>query len=179
MIENQEVELDTDVLDGLVEPLMHLVRNAVAHGIESPETRRLVGKPETGTITISVVNQETHVVLKVRDDGRGIAWATLKERAVEAGLIDPAAAASLGPDGLFFAVPPGPDHRQEADHERRQGVGMSIVKESVESRKGTISLETRPSGHDLFAQDTAGICFRPGIAGPNGRRSCRGAVEMG
>ncbi len=143
VIENQEVELDTDVLDALVEPLMHLVRNAVAHGIESPETRRLVGKPESGTITISVVNQETHVVLKVSDDGRGIAWSTLKERAVQTGLIDPAAAVSLGPDGLrLLLFHPGLTTAEKLTMSAGRGVGMSIIKESVESRKGTISLET-------------------------------------
>ena len=151
VIENQEVELDTDVLDGLVEPLMHLVRNAVAHGIESPETRRLVGKPETGTITISVVNQETHVVLKVSDDGRGIAWSTLKERAVEAGLIDPAAAVSLGPEGLgSLLFHPGLTTAEKLTMSAGRGVGMSIIKESVESKKGTISLETSANQGTTF-----------------------------
>ena len=143
VIENQEVELDTDVLDALVEPLMHLVRNAVAHGIESPETRRLVGKPESGKVTVSVVNEETHVVLKVSDDGRGIAWSALKERAVEAGLIDPASAAGLGPESLSSLLfHPGLTTAEKLTMSAGRGVGMSIIKESVESRKGTISLET-------------------------------------
>ena len=142
-IENQDVELDTDVLDALVEPLMHLVRNAVAHGIESPETRRLVGKPETGMITVRLKNEETHVVLTVSDDGRGIAWSTLKERAVAAGLIDPAAASNLGPESLrSLLFHPGLTTAEKLTMSAGRGVGMSIIKESVESRKGTISLET-------------------------------------
>ena len=86
-VENPEVELDTDVLDSLVEPLMHLLRNAVVHGIESPDTRRLLGKAEKGNVIVRVANEETHVVLRVSDDGRGIAGSLLKEKAVSAGLL--------------------------------------------------------------------------------------------
>ena len=85
--ENPEVELDTDVVDSLVEPLVHLIRNAVVHGIEPPHTRRLLGKSESGAIKVSVSNEETHVQLKVADDGRGISASALKEQAVKAGLI--------------------------------------------------------------------------------------------
>lgn len=150
-IENQEVELDTDVLDSLVEPLMHLIRNAVVHGIESPDTRRLLGKPETGNIAVRVTNEETHIVLRVSDDGRGIAGSVLKEKALSSGLIDAAAAELIDGDemlGLMFL--PGLTTADRLTMSAGRGVGMSIVKESIESRKGTISVETRAQKGTTF-----------------------------
>ncbi len=142
-IENQEVELDTDVLDSLVEPIMHLLRNAVVHGIESPDTRRLLGKPETGNIVVRVANEETHIVLQVTDDGRGIAGSNLKEKAVSAGLIDAKDAELLNGDQLLdLMFLPGLTTAERLSMSAGRGVGMSIVKESIESRNGTITVET-------------------------------------
>lgn len=142
-VENPEVELDTDVLDSLVEPLMHLLRNAVVHGIENPETRRLVGKPEIGRVSVSVANHETHIELRVSDDGRGIAGTVLRERAVEAGLIEPGAAARLKGEGLFSLIfLPGLTSAEKLTMSAGRGVGMSIVKESIEAKNGTIAVES-------------------------------------
>ena len=142
-VENEEVELDTDVLDALVEPLMHLVRNAVVHGIESPETRRLLGKPETGKVTVRITNEETHIVLRVSDDGRGISGSMLKEKALSSGLINEAAAKLLDAEGMLnLMFLPGLTTAGRLSMSAGRGVGMSIVKESIESRKGTISVET-------------------------------------
>lgn len=142
-IENQDVELDTDVLDSLVEPIMHLLRNAVVHGIESPDTRRLLGKAETGTILVRVRNEETHIVLQVKDDGRGIAGSVLKEKALASGLIDAETATALDADGMLdLMFLPGLTTAEKLSMSAGRGVGMSIVKESIESRKGTISVET-------------------------------------
>lgn len=142
-IENQDVEIDTDLLDSLVEPLMHLIRNAVVHGIESPETRRLVGKPDAGRITVRLSNQETHIELKVSDDGRGISGPYLRDRAVVAGLIDPETADALKPDDLLSLMfLPGLTTAEKLTMSAGRGVGMSIVKESVEARNGSISVET-------------------------------------
>ena len=142
-IENQEVELDTDLLDSLVEPVMHLLRNAVVHGIESPDTRRLLGKPETGNIAVRVTNEETHIVIQVSDDGRGIAGSILKEKAVLAGLIGREEAESLnGNEMLDLMFLTGLTTAEKLSMSAGRGVGMSIVKESIESRKGTISVET-------------------------------------
>lgn len=142
-IENQDVEIDTDLLDSLVEPLMHLIRNAVVHGIEPPDTRRLVGKPDAGRITVRLTNQETHIELKVSDDGRGISGTFLREHAVSAGLIDVRAADELKPEDLLSLMfLPGLTTAEKLTMSAGRGVGMSIVKESVESRNGTISVET-------------------------------------
>ncbi len=150
-IENQEVEIDTDVLDSLVEPVMHLLRNAVVHGIESPDTRRLLGKPETGNIVVRVRNDETHIVLQVSDDGRGITGSALKEKAVSAGLIAVEAAEMLDAEGMLdLMFMPGLTTAEKLSMSAGRGVGMSIVKESIEARKGTISIETEAQRGTTF-----------------------------
>lgn len=150
-IENQEVEIDTDLLDSLVEPLMHLIRNAVVHGIEPPETRRLVGKPEAGQITVRLTNEETHIELKVSDDGRGISGAYLREHAVGQGLIDAHAAAAMDNDELLSLMfMRGLTTAETLTMSAGRGVGMSIVKESVETRNGSISVETTPQQGTTF-----------------------------
>lgn len=142
-IENQELEVDTDLLDSLVEPLMHLLRNAVVHGIEAPDTRRLLGKPESGKIIITLVNEETHLVLRVCDDGRGITGALLKDKALSAGLIDASTADAMDEaEILQLMFLPGLTTAEKLNLSAGRGVGMSIVKESIESRQGTISIET-------------------------------------
>ncbi len=148
---NEDVELDTDVLDSLVEPLMHLIRNAIAHGIESPETRRLIGKPETGRIEVGITNEETHIVLKVSDDGRGIIGPALKERAIASGLIERDAAEQLdlaAQNSLIFQ--PGLTTAEKITMSAGRGVGMSIVKESIETRGGSILVESAPQAGTTF-----------------------------
>ncbi len=143
-VENQEIELDTDVLDSLVEPLMHLIRNSVVHGIEAPETRRLLGKPEAGRITVRISNQETHIELKVSDDGRGIDAAALRDRAAEAGLPFPDGSVPTGSALISLLALPGLTTAERLTMSAGRGVGMGIVKESVEARNGTLSVETSP-----------------------------------
>ncbi len=146
-VENQDVEIDTDLLDSLVEPLMHLIRNAVVHGLEAPETRRLVGKAEAGRITVRLANEETHIELKVSDDGRGISGSYLRECAVKAGLV----AADAGESDLISMMClPGLTTAEKLTMSAGRGVGMSIVKESVETRNGTLSVETTPQHGTTF-----------------------------
>ncbi|MCC6327926.1 MAG: response regulator [Acidobacteria bacterium] len=141
ILENPNAELDTDVLDLLVEPLIHLIRNAVVHGIEPPETRRLLGKPETGRIGVWVANQETHIELKVSDDGRGINSAALRARAAEAGMLK-ADDLERGADLISLLALPGLTTAAKLTMNAGRGVGMGIVKESVAARGGTLTVET-------------------------------------
>ena len=144
VVENPDTELDTDVLDSLVEPLMHLVRNAIVHGVESPETRRLVGKPEAGQITVSVAVDNDGIELSVSDDGQGVDAAGLRKKAAEMGLM-----ADIGPDlfgrtellGLMCLR--GLTTAGKLTVSAGRGVGMSIVRESVEARSGVLSVETQ------------------------------------
>lgn len=150
IVDNQDIEMDTDVLDSLVEPLMHLIRNAVVHGIEPPETRRLLGKPETGRITVGVANRETHIELKVSDDGRGIGGAALKERAIECGMISASDAETSGVDLISLLALPGLTTAEKLTMSAGRGVGMGIVKESVEARGGVLAVETSPQQGTTF-----------------------------
>lgn len=142
-IANEGLEIDTQILDSLIEPLVHLLRNAVVHGIEPPETRRFLGKPEKGEINLKIYSEETHIVLTVSDDGRGIALSSLREKAVQNGLIAREAADTMDEDEtldlIFF---PGLTTAEKLNLNAGRGVGMSIVKESVESRHGTISVSS-------------------------------------
>jgi chemosensory pili system protein ChpA (sensor histidine kinase/response regulator) len=142
-IEGENLEIDTQILDSLVEPLLHLLRNAVAHGIEVPETRRLVGKPETGKISLRVYNDGTHLVLTVTDDGRGISAVALKEKAVENKIISRADADRMTQDEAFSLVfLPGLTTAEHLSQVSGRGVGMNIVKAGVLRRQGAISINS-------------------------------------
>ncbi|MEP7212866.1 MAG: response regulator [Acidobacteriota bacterium] len=150
-IQNEKQELDTQILDGLAEPLMHLLKNAVVHGVETPDTRRMLGKSETGEITLNVTNEETHVVLTVKDDGRGIALAALKEKAVETGRINREQADAMSDNeacDLMFVS--GLTTAEKLNLSAGRGVGMSIIKESLEAQRGQISIESFPQKGTLF-----------------------------
>jgi CheY-like chemotaxis protein/two-component sensor histidine kinase len=143
IIENGESEIDTRLLDSLVEPLLHLLRNAVVHGIEPPETRRLLGKREVGRVTLRIAADGPDTLIRVSDDGAGVDLAALKRKAVDNELIsersaiecDDAAALQL----MFLR---GLTTSTKLNINAGRGVGMSIVKESVESQSGTIEVET-------------------------------------
>lgn len=140
-IANENLEIDTQILDSLIEPLVHLLRNAIVHGIEPPETRRFLGKPEKGEINLRIYSEETHIVLTVSDDGRGIAVSSLREKAVQNGLISREHADTMDEDEtLELIFLPGLTTAEKLNLNAGRGVGMSIVKESVESRHGTIAV---------------------------------------
>ncbi len=140
-IANENLEIDTQILDSLIEPLVHLLRNAVVHGIEPPETRRFLDKPEKGEINLRIYSEETHIVLTVSDDGRGIAVSSLREKAVQSSLISRESADTMDEDEtLELIFLPGLTTAEKLNLNAGRGVGMSIVKESVESRHGTIAV---------------------------------------
>ena len=150
-LRNSKIELDTQILDALAEPLMHLLKNAVVHGIEPADTRRMFGKCETGEIIISLENQETHVELTITDDGRGIGLAALKEKAVATGRISRSQADSMTDRELGELIfMPGLTTAEKLNLSAGRGVGMSIVKESLESHRGQISIESSPQKGTSF-----------------------------
>lgn len=152
VIENATLEVDTQVIDALVEPLLHLLKNAVVHGIELPETRRMLGKPEAGKITVRVSNKGPHLVLSVTDDGRGIAFRPLLDKAVASNLISPAEAEQMTSDKIRELIfLPGLTTAQKLTLNAGRGVGMSIVRESVAARGGNISIETWPQKGTTFS----------------------------
>ncbi len=150
-IEGENLEIDTQILDSLVEPLLHLLRNAVAHGIEMPETRRLVGKPETGKINLRVHSDGTHLVLTVADDGRGISAAALKEKAVANKIISrQAAEAMLENEAFSLVFLPGLTTAERLSQVSGRGVGMNIVRANVLRQQGTISIASEAQKGTTF-----------------------------
>lgn len=149
-LEGAGVELDRTVVDALADPLVHLVRNALDHGLEAPEERVAAGKPPTGRLVLSARHAGAHVVVAVRDDGRGIAPAAVARAAVERGLLSEQAAASLdaaGAAALLFE--PGFSTAPATTDLSGRGVGMDAVRERVRALGGEVRLTTgsdQPAG---------------------------------
>ncbi len=144
-IETPDVEIDTLILDGLVEPLLHLIKNAVVHGIELPEVRRMLGKHEFGLVSIRVEADSEAIVVTVTDDGAGLAIDRLKLRAVERGLLTPEHADAMSDREAYkLLFDKGLTTAENVTLNAGRGVGMSIVKESIESRGGSIHIDSTP-----------------------------------
>lgn len=140
-----ETELDTQVLDSLAEPLLHLLRNSIAHGIETPAARAALGKTERGSIRFSVAHEGTHVVFTITDDGRGLDFNALRQKAVENNFLAAAEAAALSDDETAaLAFLPGLSTAEKISEVSGRGVGMDAVRESIERQQGTIGIKSKP-----------------------------------
>ena len=141
--EGGETELDKTVLDQLNDPLMHLIRNSMDHGIEAPEVRRAAGKSATGTIHLSSRHAGAQVLICVADDGKGIDREAVRARAVEKGLV--AADARLTESEIFsFILAPGFSTAREVSDVSGRGVGMDVVRRNVEALRGSIEIASQP-----------------------------------
>jgi len=139
--EGEETELDKSVVELIGDPLVHLIRNAVDHGLESPEERRSQDKEEKGTIWLRAAHKGNSVVIEIEDDGKGIDPEKMKSKAVEKGIIDEEEARSLEEDqavDLIFA--PGFSTADTITDVSGRGVGMDVVKNNIKSLKGNISV---------------------------------------
>ncbi|WP_420127833.1 chemotaxis protein CheA [Longimicrobium sp.] len=148
-LRGEGTELDKATADALLDPLQHLVRNAVDHGLETPEERRAAGKPETGTVFLSAAQEGDRVRIEVEDDGRGLDRARIEARGRALGLV--AAEAELEPeevDDLLFR--PGFSTRVEADEVSGRGVGLDVVREAVEQLRGQVRVEEGEEGGTRF-----------------------------
>lgn len=144
VIEGQDTELDRSVIEEIGDPLIHLLRNAVGHGIEPPEERVKAGKPRRGLVQLRAYHQENTIVIEVEDDGRGIDVDRVRTRAVDRGIISADAAARISDReavNLIFAS--GLSTAQQVDAVAGRGVGMDIVRTNIERLNGSISVETR------------------------------------
>ncbi|MFK7894908.1 MAG: chemotaxis protein CheA [Myxococcota bacterium] len=138
-----ELELDRSILDRLGEPLLHIVRNAVDHGIESPEERRAAGKPEVGHLRVEARRQKDSIVIEIADDGKGIDLASVARRALDAGLIHPDLIDDLPPEEVVgFIFHAGLSTAQSVSEVSGRGVGMDAVKATIESLGGDVELRT-------------------------------------
>lgn len=146
-----DIEIDTQLIDALIEPLLHLLKNAVVHGIESPDARRMIGKNERGYISVSVQTDENDVILTVDDDGKGISAASLKEKAVASGILSSEEAADMPTfEAWELIFNNGLTTAEKVDLNAGRGIGMNIVREAVQAEGGRIGLSTQPQVGTIF-----------------------------
>lgn len=140
-----ELELDRSILDRLYDPLVHLVRNAVDHGLETPQVRVAAGKPEAGRLRVEATREKDAIRIAVVDDGAGLDLAALRERAVAAGLLHRDLADDLPPEKIAeLAFHPGLSTARRVSDISGRGVGMDAVRATLESLGGQVTLETSP-----------------------------------
>ncbi|MBX5466174.1 MAG: chemotaxis protein CheW [Firmicutes bacterium] len=146
-----ETELDRLVMDSLHEPLLHLLRNACDHGIESPGERQALGKSPTGVIRLEAYAAEGHVHLRIRDDGRGINWQAVREKAVERGWLRPEDATQATPADLQeFLFRPGLSTAAQVTDLSGRGVGLDAVRAFLDQVHGTVTVESTPGQGTTF-----------------------------
>ncbi|EPQ7095144.1 chemotaxis protein CheA [Pseudomonas aeruginosa] len=137
----EETDLDKNLVEALADPLVHLVRNAVDHGIESPEEREAAGKPRVGQVVLSAEQEGDHILLMITDDGKGMDAEVLRNKAVEKGLLERDAAdrlTDLECYNLIFA--PGFSTKTEISDVSGRGVGMEVVKTKISQLNGTVNV---------------------------------------
>lgn len=142
-IEGAETELDRTIIDEIGDPLIHLIRNAADHGIESPEERIQNGKPEKGNIKLKAYHDGNNVVIEVGDDGKGIDVEKIKEKALQNGLLDESKQTNLKQSELLsFLFEPGFSTKGQVTGVSGRGVGLDVVKTKIESLGGNIEIKT-------------------------------------
>ncbi|MFP5272003.1 response regulator [Coleofasciculus sp.] len=145
------VLVDKAALEKLYDPLMHLLRNAFDHGIESPEVRRKQGKSEVGQIEIRAYHQGSQTIIEVKDDGQGLNTERITQQAVAMGFVSPEQLATLTPNRLFeFLFEPGFSTAEQVSELSGRGVGLDVVRSQMRSLKGTISVHSSPGVGTTF-----------------------------
>lgn len=142
-LQGEETDLDKNLVEALADPLVHLVRNAVDHGIESPQERDAAGKPRVGTVILAAEQEGDHILLSIEDDGKGMDPERLRAKAVEKGLMDAEAAARLDDReayNLIFAA--GFSTKDEISDVSGRGVGMDVVKTRIGQLNGTVEIDS-------------------------------------
>jgi two-component system chemotaxis sensor kinase CheA len=145
VIEGEETELDRSIIDDLSEPLVHLVRNAVDHGVETRAERAASGKSAQAQVRLCARQEGDHVVIEIRDDGRGMDADVFRRKAIEKGLMDADSAHRLDSSQAFQLVfLPGFSTKEKVTNVSGRGVGMDVVKTTMDRLNGRISIESKP-----------------------------------
>ncbi len=139
VLEGEDTELDKSVVEDLLDPIMHCVRNSVDHGIEPPEVRKSMGKEETGTLLLKASNEGNMIVIDIVDDGAGIDVNKIREKAIKKGLIHPSKILS-DQEAYNMIFQPGFSTADKISNVSGRGVGLDVVKTMVEKLKGTINI---------------------------------------
>jgi chemosensory pili system protein ChpA (sensor histidine kinase/response regulator) len=143
-------EIDRQVLEKIMPPLEHMVRNAVIHGVETPEERATAGKPETGVVTINLRREGAQIVIELADDGRGMHAESIRRKAIDLGLAD--AEAELTQDEILqFVVRPGFSTADKLTHAAGRGVGMDVAASEIARLGGTLHIDTEPGAGTTFS----------------------------
>lgn len=151
VIEGRETELDRNVIEVIGDPLIHLLRNAVDHGIEPPEERVRRGKPRTGKIHLKAAYVEGQIVITLADDGRGMDPAAVRRKAVERGFLSSEAAARLSDkEALDLIFTPGFSTAEDVNDVSGRGVGMDIVRSQIEQINGSVEYTSTPGAGTVF-----------------------------
>ena len=137
-----ETELDKTVIEKLNDPLVHLIRNSIDHGIESPDARISAGKTATGTIRLSAVHSGAHVIIQIQDDGKGLDKEAILSKAIEKGLAHPGTD-STDKEAFNFIFFPGFSTAERVTGISGRGVGMDVVKRGIDALRGTIDISSR------------------------------------
>ncbi len=144
VITGEETELDKTVIEEIGDPLVHLVRNAIDHGMETPAQREAAGKPRVGTLTLSAYQEGRNIIVSVGEDGKGMDPEAIRTAAVEKGLISPDEAARMNDkDSLNLIFTPGFSTAKKVSNISGRGVGMDVVKTNISRINGTISIESQ------------------------------------
>ncbi|MBA4209488.1 MAG: chemotaxis protein CheA [Parvibaculum sp.] len=141
--DGESTEVDKTVIERLADPLVHLVRNSIDHGLELPGDREAAGKPRTGQVKLSARQAGGEVIIKITDDGRGIDREKVRAKAEASGLIEPGQQVSES-ELLQFIFHPGFSTAQKVTNLSGRGVGMDVVKRTIESLRGTIDMVSKP-----------------------------------
>lgn len=142
-LRGEETDLDKNLVEALADPLVHLVRNAVDHGVEMPDVREAAGKSRTGNIVLAAAQEGDHILLTIADDGAGMNPEVLRRKAVEKGMMDEEAASRLTESECFALIfAPGFSMKQEISDISGRGVGMDVVKTSISKLNGVIDIQS-------------------------------------
>jgi two-component system chemotaxis sensor kinase CheA len=146
-----ETELDRQVLQAIGDPLTHMIRNSADHGIETPEVRSAAGKPERGTIKLAAFHEGGHIIIEIRDDGKGLNVEAIRQKAVERGLVRADVAATLSDSQVFrYIFEPGFSTAEKITNVSGRGVGMDVVRSNIEGIGGSIELSSIPRRGTTF-----------------------------
>ncbi len=151
ILEGKETELDRTVIDEIADPLVHLIRNAVDHGLESPRERIALKKNAEGMVRLSAKQEGNHVIIAVEEDGRGLDLASIKDRAIKSGLMTSAQLADMDePSILNLIFEPGFSTAKAVTDVSGRGVGLDVVRSKIQALSGQVSLETKPGQGTKF-----------------------------
>jgi two-component system chemotaxis sensor kinase CheA len=143
-LQGEETDLDKNLVEALADPLVHLVRNSIDHGIETPAIRAKAGKPREGRVVLAAQQEGDHILLSIRDDGAGMDPEVLRRKAIEKGLLDEETAERLNEKGCFDLIfMPGLSTRAEISDVSGRGVGMDVVKTTITQLNGTIEIDSK------------------------------------